>query len=469
MRMDRFEKRVSQTIRNYGLLSTGDRILVAISGGPDSIALLMALYHLRETHSLELLAAHINHQLRGEDSEQDEIFVRDLCEKLSIAFHSTRLQTRKEANKATHNLEDFARRQRYRFLFQIARQSNAIVATGHNLNDQTETFFMKLVRGAGLTGLSGIYPERENTYECQSVKVVRPLLETPRAAILAYLSRQNQDYRLDTTNEDLSLERNWVRHHLIPVISEKLNPGVLHTVGRTAQLLREMEELLIKERESAFGQCAEREGDEVRVSIPRLQRLPTILQKEVVRLAIRECCGNLQGVSLQNVEDTLGLTRGASGRQVHLPGDLKAQREFEELRFLPKSSPLTFCHELTIPGRAYVKEVGKHVIARRPVSKSKTGSVLLRFKGDRLQVRNRLPGDRYRVSPRSPSKKLKKIFLEWRLPRSKRDKLLVLVAEDEIVWVEGFPSPTLSPLSADAPAVEIEVCDETSHPEKASK
>ena len=468
--MDPFEKKVLQTIQHCGLLSQGDRVLVALSGGADSVALLMALRHWCKADSSQLSAAHINHQLRGEDSNQDEMFVRHLCDKFGIVVHIKRLHTRENAKKATHNLEDFARQQRYHFLFHIAQPTNSIVATGHNLNDQAETFLMKLIRGAGFTGLSGIYPERENAYHSQFVRVVRPLLETSRAEILAYLSRQGQPYRLDVTNEDVSLERNWVRHHLMPMVSEKLNPRVLHTVGRAARLFREMEEHLVEEGRKALAKCIKKEGREIRVKIPQLRCLPAILQKEVVRLAMREWKGNLKQVTFQHVEAILDLTGKTSGRQAHLPGDLRVQREFEELCFLPKSPSHTFCCQLTIPGEVYVREVGKRVVARRiPVTESKEGTVLFDFDGHSLQIRNRRPGDRYCISPRSRRRKLKKLLCERRIPKSKRDRLVVFEAGSEIVWVEGFPSPAQALTCGNGVAVEIEVSSETSGQGNASK
>lgn len=464
--MDRFEEAVLETIRRYDLLKRNDRVLVALSGGPDSVALLVALRALQEVQPFEIRAAHINHQLRGAASQRDQEFVARACRELGVPLYVKRLETRQKAEKAGRNLEDFARMQRYDFLFQTATKKNAIVATGHNLDDQAETFLMKLIRGAGPAGLSGIHPARVNIYESQSIRVIRPLLETGRCEILDYLTRRGQSYRIDHTNEDLRLQRNWVRHHLLPTISEKLNPDLLHTLARTAGLFREMHEFLLSDARRAWAQCAKNDLGQVLLRIPQLLQLPLIVRKQVVRLALEESRGNLQGITLRHIQNILDLTHSSSGRQVHLPGDLRVQREFDDLRFLPKSPTPAFSYELAIPGEIYVKEVGKYVTALRvPNDRKKPGIVLVEFEGARLQVRNRRPGDRYSPHLRGQSKKLKRLLWEKRVPKSKRDQLLVLEVGEQILWVEGFPFPPLPP----AEAVEIEIRNETSGQENASK
>ena len=465
--MDRFEKAVLDTIRRYHLFSRNDRVLVALSGGPDSVALLAALTGLREVYALEVLAGHVNHQLRGKDSHQDEEFVGRVCHEFGVPLHVKRLPTRQQASKAKRNLEDFARNQRYGFLFQIAKQKGAVVATGHNLDDQAATFLMKLIRGAGTAGLSGIHLTRVNVHDSQAITVVRPLLETTRCEILGYLGRRDQLYRIDSTNQDLSLERNWVRQHLLPTISAKLNPELLHTLARTAALIREIHESLMRDARQAWVQCATRDLEQLTLSIRELLQLTPILQKQVIRLAVEEYRGNLQGITLRHIQSILDLAHRPSGRQSHLPGDLKVQREFDELRFLSKSAIPAFCYELAIPGEIYAGEVGKRVIARKVSGEKKRGMIRLPCEGTSLKVRNRRPGDRYSSRLGSGDKKLKRLLQEKRVPKSRRDQLLVLQAGDRILWVEGFPPPFLTPISAEV--IEIEIRNETLGQENASK
>ena len=468
--MDKFEVSVLKNIKRSSLLKENARVLVALSGGPDSVALLLVLNELREIYPLQLLVAHANHHLRGKEADEDEQFVRRLCHRFGLALEVKQLETREEAKKAGGNLEEFARLARYGFLFELAQRQNSVVATGHTLNDQAETFLMRLVRGAGPAGLSGIHPLRWNragTDEPQSpTMVVRPLLEQGRRDILDYLSRKHQGYQIDHTNRDLSFDRNWVRHQLIPTLEQRLNPQLLRAVGRTTHLLREMEDFLQRQGRSELHRCRHNDEGGVTLRISKLMSLPPIMQKEVARLAVWESKGDLRGIRLQHIERILHLSQALSGKEVHLPGDLKVQREFDCLRLTGKRAPQKFSYELSVPGEIYLKEIGKHIVARKVENdRRREGSILLRVSGERLQVRNRRPGDRYHISGTASAKKLKELFQRWRVPKSKRDRLVILEINQQIVWVEGLPvSPRFEVSDGWTEAVEIEVRCETSMP-----
>ena len=458
--------KVLVTIRRNQLLERGDRVLVALSGGPDSVALLLALRELQESWSLQLSAAHVNHQLRGEESEEDEQFVRRLCRQAGVPVEIQRVDTEREMEKSGENLESCARRLRYNFLFRLAQPASSKVATGHTLNDQAETFLMKLIRGAGPAGLSGIFPLRVNRIETGGkagvVTVVRPLLEITRQEVLAYLAEQEQTYREDRSNRDLSFDRNWVRHELIPVLQDKLNPALLETFHRATELFREIEEFLVEQGREAFEQCRSGGLQETRIGIQKLRSFPAIIQKQIVRQAVVNSKGDLHNIALKHIAEVLQMSSSSSGREIHLPGGLKVQKEFEELRFTLESSPLPFSYRLSIPGEIFVKEVGKFVVARK-VQTRKKGAILIKWVGSSLTVRNRRSGDEYGISSRSQSKRLKELFQKSRIPRSQRDKLLIVEGNNEIMWVEGFPPhPKYQVSSSGTAAVEIEVRHETS-------
>jgi len=307
-----FTRRVLQTLHRYQLLKEGDHILVALSGGPDSVALLLVLQELKERLSLGLSAAHVNHQLRGKESEQDEQFVQDLCRQLSIPIEVRRVDTRQAVRESGENLESCARRLRYDFLFEMAQKQGSRVATGHTLNDQAETFLMKLIRGAGPAGLSGISPLRVNWMGTPgtplSVTVVRPLLGTVHQDVLVYLEDQNQTYRVDSSNQDLSLDRNWVRHQLIPLLEEKLNPALLEALQRSTELFGEVEEFLGRQGKEAFNRCRSGGDRGTRLHISTLEDLPAIIRKEVIRRAIATSKGDLRDINLRHVEEVLELS-----------------------------------------------------------------------------------------------------------------------------------------------------------------
>ncbi|MDA2927289.1 tRNA lysidine(34) synthetase TilS [Acidobacteria bacterium AH-259-G07] len=462
-------------IRRHPLLIEDHPVVVALSGGPDSVALLLALNELAGNFPLELSAAHVNHQLRGEEAEADEQFVRCLCQELNIPLEVKRIDTRRAAQISGENLEDCARTIRYDFLFQLARQKKSRVATGHTLNDQAETFLMKLIRGAGPAGLSGIYPLRVNQIgtrgEQVSVTVVRPLLEITRDEILDYLAERSQTYRVDATNQDLSFDRNWVRHQLIPMLQHKLNPALLETLHRAAGLFREIEQFLGQCGREAFERSKSKKSPETVLQIKKVEELPAIVQKEVVRQAVMESKGDLRDITLRHIGEVLRLTQAPSGKEVHLPGGLKVQREFEDLRFTLESLPGAFSYQLSIPGEVHLREVGKYVVARRAkLGETEAKATVIQWSGNILTVRNRRPGDRYRTSPKSREKKLKELFQKKRIPKSQRDKLIIVEADTEIIWVEGFPPHPKYRATADTTrAVEIKVQNETSDPKKLLK
>jgi tRNA(Ile)-lysidine synthase len=476
-----FTRRVLQTLHRYQLLKEGDHILVALSGGPDSVALLLVLQELKERLSLGLSAAHVNHQLRGKESEQDEQFVHDLCRQLAIPIEVRRVDTRHVVRESGENLESCARRLRYEFLFEVAQKQGSRVATGHTLNDQAETFLMKLVRGAGPAGLSGISPLRVNWMGTPgtplSVTVVRPLLGTVHQDVLDYLEDQNQTYRVDSSNQDLSLDRNWVRHQLIPLLEEKLNPALLEALQRSTELFGEVEEYLGRQGKEAFNRCRSGGDRGTRLRISTLEDLPAIIQKEVIRRAIATSKGDLRDINLKHVEEVFRLSRILSGKEIHLPGGLRVQREFEDLRFTLDPTPGRFSYPLKVPGEIYIKETSKCVAAgtsyarrekkrerekEREGERSREESVWIKWSGESLTVRNRRPGDMYRISLKSGEKKLKELFQKDRVPKSQRDRLVVVEGDNEIIWVEGFPvQPKYRASPSTARALEIRLRHET--------
>ncbi len=471
--MDSFEAAVFKTIAKHGLLGKGEKALVALSGGPDSVALLLALLELRVRLELTIEAAHVNHLLRGAESDQDEDFVRALCAATAISLHVNRIETRQVAASRRQNLEECARRLRYDFLLSVADKQQATVATGHTLNDLSETFLLKLFRGAGVSGLSGIYPRRRNPLENgATVDVVRPLLDSSRSEILEYLDRRRQPYRQDSSNRDTSFDRNLVRHELIPLLENRFNPGISGTLGRTALLFRELEDFLSPILDEAYTRCRESEvanrsaesRPAVAVRIPALLSHHPFVQKEIVRRALKEYRGNLRDVSYRHIEDVLKIAAGESGAECHLGNGVRVRREFDLLKFGSERTTVHFEYEMSVPGDVYISEVAKHVFAHHAARTGRTdpgkSAVMIHFAGNRLLVRNRRAGDRYRIGTRT--KKLKEILIEKKIPRSLRDELLILDDGREIVWVEGFePNPELRPQPGSDGAVEIRVEHET--------
>jgi tRNA(Ile)-lysidine synthase len=326
MVMSRLVDKVREFLQDLGV-SPGP-LVVAVSGGPDSVALLRALATLPSTHPLTV--AHLNHWLRGTQSNADEHFVRELCATLSaqgaagLQFRSERLDVAGQARAERGNLEEVGRRLRYDWLTQVAREAGALfVATGHTANDQAETVLHRLLRGTGLKGLGGIAARRPLA---PGIEVVRPLLHVSRVEVLAYLTELGQGYRQDSTNLNLDFTRNRIRHELLPYLEERYNPAIVGVLGRLAEQAREASqdyESLAKDR---LGEVElPRAGNLLVFDQPRLAALPRHLVREVFRLLWAREGWAMAGMGFCELDRLAALVYGTEVA-VDLPGGIRARR-----------------------------------------------------------------------------------------------------------------------------------------------
>jgi tRNA(Ile)-lysidine synthase len=441
--MNRLEFKVLNNIKSNGLLSEGDFVVVGVSGGADSVALLKVLLQLNESLGISLSAAHVNHQLRGSEADEDEAFVKDLCDVLNVPLEVR--QAGGLQRQVGRNLENEARRLRYALLAEVAYPRSGVIATAHTLNDQAETFLMKLLRGAGPAGLSGILIQRTHTlgteHGLKEVRVVRPLISVSRSEIVEYLGCHGLQFREDATNTETTYDRNWVRHKLIPLLEGRLNPQLVPVLARSASLFAEVDHHLQRESEEVLSNVARREKEDLLVPLEILTGLSPILAKQLIRCSIREVKGDLEGVSQLHVDDVLRLASKTSGRHVHLPGNLSAAREFDWIRFQTREREArVFRYEIEVPGEIRLEEIAKTVKVKRLLDGTDPGFPVVFVPGRRLVFRTRQPGDRYRISPGSAEKSLKKMLIERKIPLKRRDRLVVCECDGKIVWVEGLPS-----------------------------
>jgi tRNA(Ile)-lysidine synthase len=426
--------RVQETIAKHRMLRHGDHVLAGVSGGADSVALLHCLRSLARQWDLRITAAHLNHRLRGGESDEDEAFVVRLGEAAGIRVVTGHW----DGPPGTGNLEEAARRARYEFLRRTAAAEGASrIAVGHTLDDQAETVLLRLLRGSGFLGLGGIYPTVDGV-------VIRPMIEVSRTEIEAFLVAQGIAWRTDSSNRDHRFLRNRIRHELLPLLREHYNPGIDRVLVREGALARDVSGFLDSAAEAAWEKVrCEGEGA-VDFRITDFHELHPALQGAVVRRAIRECRGTLRGIAAAHVEAVVDLARGPrSGKVLDLPG-LKVLREFDRI-VVAEPQPgagIRQARELPVPGSCEIPETGMGMEARiedaaqtgRKYPDRMTGAVLAaEALPEVLIVRGRLPGDRY------GSKKLKKLLIDAQVPVRERDSLPVVVAGDRIVWVPGFP------------------------------
>jgi tRNA(Ile)-lysidine synthase len=434
------ESQVRRTIQKFGMLKPGDHVVIGVSGGADSTALLLCLDALASEFNLSLTVAHLNHRIRAAEADEDEEFVRKLAARMGLRLTSETAEVKREAAASGDNLEEVARRKRYEFLRRTATQVKAQkIAVGHTMNDQAETALFRFVRGSGLEGLSAIHPVVDGV-------VIRPLMECTRKSVESYLELKGAAYREDSSNQDLRHARNRIRHELIPYLEKNFNPKLIPTLSREAVIAREISNYMESQTRQAFDAVSSSSEEGINLKVPDFLRLHPALQKEVLRQAIKECSGSLRGISTKNIEDLLLLCRGRmSGRQLRLRG-FTAFREFDNLllRCLEASGFAGYSHVLKIPGTCTVPESGAVFICRR-TDKLARGKVrqehwtraflepaaLPEF----LTIRSRIPGDRYGGPGH---RKIKRMLIDKKIPLGHRSALPMLAAGNDVIWIPGF-------------------------------
>jgi tRNA(Ile)-lysidine synthase len=429
------ENEVRKTIRKFEMLRDGDHVLVGASGGADSMALLYALVRLAPRLHLTVTAAHLNHGVRGADADADQAFVARACRELGIECLSGRANLR-----AGGDFEQRARRARYEFLRRAAQEAAVTrIAVGHTLNDQAETVLLRLFRGSGADGLAAIHPVVDGI-------IVRPLLYCSRDQVIHYLTALGIPWREDASNADLRVRRNRIRHELLPQLAENFNPDIIATLAREADLSREIAEYLNAAALPEY-KWAQRSspGGEANLQIHEMLKTGPVIQKYLVRNAIRNARGSIAGVTTRHVDAVLRLlSDNASGRRVALPGGMVAIREFGTLRFCPAAcvgSGTGYCYPLYIPGTCAVPEAGLSItatIVEEPVKQGDPGQMVILDAGavsGSLTVRSRLPGDRYGGSSHQ---KVKSMLIDAKVPTTDRDRLPMVALGNAVIWVPGF-------------------------------
>ncbi len=432
------------------MLTSGDRVLVAVSGGPDSVALLHLLLRLASDHSISLGVAHLNHGLRGADSDRDADFAAALARRRGLPFHGGRRDVDAIRREERLSPEEAARKARLGFLFKAMRTHGYDrLALGHHADDNAELVLMRLIQGSGPAGTAGMAPVREDG-------IIRPLLSATRAEIEAFLRAESIPWVADASNADIRFPRNRIRSRLLPLLREEFNPAAVAALNRYAQIRRDEEEWLSGLTDDLAARCLLRSAEkEAILSISALGELPVAARRRVIRRAAKRVRGHLRRISRDHVEAILALLDAdRRHRRLDLPGRLRVVRTGGELRIRRMDQPLRnareiqpqYAHAMDGPGALELPEIGARLLLRRVARPSeaeirRAGQNVAFFDMSHVRfpviVRNARPGDRFTPLGMSGSQTVSDFLIKQKVPLPDRPRCPVLLSGNRIIWVAG--------------------------------
>lgn len=432
------------------MLAAGQRVGVAVSGGADSVCLLRALIEVAPRWNVALSVLHLNHELRGRESDADEEFVRGLASHFGLPFHCQRVDVRRIAYATRDNLEQAARKVRREFFLDfLGRGALDRIALGHTRSDQAETVLFRFLRGAGITGLAGMRPVTSEGF-------IRPLIEVTRPEIHAYLLDHAIRWREDSSNADRTFARNRIRQDLLPALSHDWNPNLMETLAGVARTAQDEEDYWHAEIGRIVSGRFVEQPPAVLFRADWVRELPRAVARRVLRKAIESAKGDLRAIDLLHVEQMLELINSKEGSgRIQAPG-LDVFRSFDWVRLAPPGTDTLenrdYEVQAEVPGRTVLPNEGG-TLCFELVEAGETGSPTCvyneegkdldwgRISGS-LVVRNWRPGDHYHPAGHAGDTKIKILFQEARIPLWERRRWPVILCQDSIVWSSKFGPAT---------------------------
>ena len=433
-----FLTRFHEYSRRRRLIPERGKIIVAVSGGADSLVLLDLLAKEQRSLGLSIIVAHFNHQLRGEESHGDEQHVAQRARHYGFELYVERAHTDEYARHNKMGIQDAARKLRYEFFDKLLLSSGFDrVATAHNANDNAETILLNLFRGAGVQGLSGIPVYREDR------KIIRPLLFASRTEIEQYAAEEQLEFRTDSSNMTDHYTRNFIRHNILPPIIEQVNPNVVQTLQRSAELFRELEAFLTyTARQSYELMIAKRTDEELHLAIPRLRSVPTLLQQYVIMLAAEDFAQCK--LEYEQVNGILDLTDGLTGSWVALSKDHVVFRDRESLVMRKTETTRDFKISVQQNHRYQFDafRFSTELVSEKDVRLNSSSSVEFvdadRIQSKDLVLRTWSDGDAFVPLGMKTSKKISDFFVDAKIPIYEKRRIPILETRDgEVVWICG--------------------------------
>ncbi len=436
---------VEATIRRHRMLDPGEAVVVGVSGGPDSVALLHTLVALGAKWSLSLTVAHLNHQLRGITADQEAAFVKRLAKRLEVSCEMGSEDVASYAAGHRVSNQEAARTLRYAFFERVAVKCGATkIALGHQADDNVESILMHLLRGTGPRGLAGIPPVRDS-------RIIRPLIDLTRAQILAFLKQSKLEYVRDQSNLDPKYLRNRVRWELVPFLGKNFNPKVASGLTRLASILRDEEDFWDQQVDSLFqDRLLQQKQDCLTLSAHGLRRLHPALLRRLVRYTVSALMGDLERLGHNHVEAVIRLATGSTpSGPLNLPKGVRVIHDGGQLTFFlgRPEEKLRFAYEITGPGTILIPETSVCLrvsifevaqVGEPQAYPSNTALFDLSAVSFPLLVRTFKEGDRFKPLGMSGSQKVKTFFINQKIPRRVRGRCPLLLSGGKIIWVGGY-------------------------------
>jgi len=454
-------QKAEEAVAEYNMLQESDSVLVGVSGGADSVALVHVLKEIAPIFSIKLGIAHLNHSLRGNESDADAGFVVSLSEKLNLPCYTAKEDIVEYKNKHGFSLEEAGRRVRYAFFENIAqREGFNKIALGHTSDDNAELVLMYLIRGSGPLGISGIPPVR-GVFKT-NLLIIRPFIKTARSDIINYISAKRLSYVVDKSNMDMKYLRNKIRHNLIPELKENYNPKIVETINRLASIMRSEDEWMENELKSILNKnILFAENNRIVLSVSGMNALHPAAKRRITRSAIEKVKGNLRRISYSHVElvaaqlvsdsDSWSLDLPDRIRVTRIGKELIVSKEEKNLRNLSSKRSVNnkafFEYVINKPGFIVAEKEGFNIsfseIKNMNLSEiCHAGRGVAFFDMEKISfpviIRNYLPGDRFTPLGMQGSQKIAEYLINNKVPRENRIKYPVVISNGKIIWLAGF-------------------------------
>lgn len=447
---DKLLEKVNSWADKTGVLNRGEIVVAGVSGGSDSVCLLDVLHKLAYKRGFSIIAVHVNHMLRGKESDGDECFVRELCSKSGIPVKVFREDVAKFAEENNCSTEEAGRIIRYtRFEEVLAEQKASYIAVAHHRDDQAETVFLNILRGTGLDGLCGMSDIKG--------RIIRPLLNVSKSEIHAYIKRNGLIYRTDSSNYENIYLRNVIRNDIFPGIKLKTGTDISEKLVRLQELLKADRDFLNLCAEEKFNDVLiSEENRKIVLKRKELTGLHQAVAGRIIRIAWERITGSLQGLESLHVNNALSVISKKGNRTAELPKNIKVTAEYDRVEISAaenRGKNVSFSYKVTVPSvvdvheakiRADVKLFGKNEYIKRfgEIAKNKENSLTQLFDYDKIKegiyIRTRTPGDVFFPYNGTGKKKLKDFFIDRKIPKNLRENIPLLADGKNIIWVIGY-------------------------------